>query len=368
MKGFLAGMWLVLMTTSVATSQWSGGDVTILRSDERSIVFEYRPRYSPERVVHGGGTEMKVIDFVGSIPTYTKETIGGPDLRYAAIPLGFPAESGNAVQVVASDYEDVAGVILAPVPTMRVKSEMVEIDGYKMSPEKYGASSFTPSQQVELYGPNRARSMWVGSIRVFPVQYNPASRTVRKFTRLVVEVLFGSPNRPRVRNEDDLVFTGALINYDVARNWKFSEQRTLAKVNAAPSVLANGAWYRLTVVDDGVYVLTAPYLRAIGVNPATIDPRSIKIYGNGGKELPEPVLVPRPNDLVENAIYVEGEGDGRFDESDYVIFFAKSVRSWNYNMSSHLLNHYINHENAGSTFIVRQSGQHPYKVSRWYSD
>ena len=121
----------LMLIISQAVSQVSGENVKILRSDERSLVFEYKPQYTEERVVRDGNVEMKVFNFSGAIPSFSSETIGAPDLRYQAIPLGFPAEDGNAVQVIASDYEDVAGVTLAPIPTMRLNGEMVEIAGYK---------------------------------------------------------------------------------------------------------------------------------------------------------------------------------------------------------------------------------------------
>jgi hypothetical protein len=343
-RAFIGIGCLALFVINPAASQRRGGQVTVLRSDERSFVFEYRANFFPERTLHEGNAEMKMYDFAGSIPTLTREAVGAPDLRYEAIPLGFPAENGNAVQVIASDYQDISGVTLAPIPTMRLHDEMVEIAGYRIDADKYSASSFIPVQVVELPAPNHAQTMLVGSVKLFPIQFNPASRTVRKYTRLVVEVVFGASTRPRTRNNDDIMFDGVLLNYSVARNWKFAEQRSMAKTTIGPSVLATGDWYRLTVVDEGVYILNAAYLRAAGINTAPpFDPRTIRVFGNGGTEVPENVLAPRPTDLVENAIYVEGESDGRFDEGDYVLFFAKSVRGWRYNTSSHLLDHYIHH-------------------------
>ena len=343
MKAVIIAPCLICLSINAALSQRQDGQVNVLRSDERSLVFEYRPRFLPEQIVRDGNMELKVIDFVGSIPIRTGQNTGAPDIRYEALPLGFPAQNGNAVQVIAADYEDVSGVTLAPVPTMREADEMAQVARYKINPERYAVASFIPAQVAELLQPTRARTMQVGSVKLFPVQFNPSTRTIRKYTRLVVEVVYGASNRQRVQNEDDRMFDGVLLNYTVARNWKFAEQAPLRRANVVPSVLATGAWYRLAVVDEGVYILNAAYLRAAGINLSTIDPRKIKIYGNGGTEVPENLAVQRPTDLVENAVYVEGEGDGRFDEGDYVLFFAKSVRNWQYNSSSHLLDHYLNH-------------------------
>ncbi len=37
-----------------------------------------------------------------------------------------------------------------------------------------------------------------------------------------------------------------------------------------------------------------------------------------------------PIDLIENAILVEGEVDGSFDEGDYILFYGRGVDFWEY--------------------------------------
>lgn len=44
--------------------------------------------------------------------------------------------------------------------------------------------------------------------------------------------------------------------------------------------------------------------------------------------LPQANSAPRPDDLVENAIWVAGENDGRFDEADYAVFYAQGPHTW----------------------------------------
>ena len=108
-----------------------------------------------------------------------------------------------------------------------------------------------------------------------------------------------------------------LLNCDMASLWKVTPATAVIK----SSVLATGAWYRLTVSDDGVYKLDAKYLTNPGINLAGIDPRTIKVYGNGGTPVPENVFAARGDDLVEDAIYVEGESDGKFDSGDFVLLW-----------------------------------------------
>ncbi len=316
--------------------------VTILRSDERSILFEYKPHYLPARSVAGGQGQFMFYDFAGSIPTHTPETAGGPDLRYRSLPLGFPSETGNVVQVVASDYEDIAGVELAPVPAYVLKDEMLEQKQLIINPARYAAASFLPTSIVTLADVGRTRSLLIGTVHVFPLQYNPTGKTLRRYSRLVIEVMYGVFAGKGVQNRDDELFKDVLLNQSVAKSWKSKPTGALQGV-PVQSVLASGNWYRLTVSEDGIYRLDAQYFNNAGINVGSIDPRTIKIYGNGGKEVPENIALPRPVDLVENGIYVTGEGDGQFNSGDYVLFYGKSVRGWTYSAATRTFNHYINH-------------------------
>lgn len=102
---------------------------------------------------------------------------------------------------------------------------------------------------------------------------------------------------------------------------------------AQPSVLHSGSWYKFAVPRNGVYQISFDLLRKAGVDPAKIDPRNIRIYGLEGGMLPQPNAVARPADLLECAIYVHGESDGRFDRGDYVLFYAEGPDDFEYDQT-----------------------------------
>ena len=52
------------------------------------------------------------------------------------------------------------------------------------------------------------------------------------------------------------------------------------------------------------------------------------IYGNGGALLPEKNFVNKADDLVKNAIHIQGESDGVFNASDYILFYGKGPDTW----------------------------------------
>ncbi len=105
------------------------------------------------------------------------------------------------------------------------------------------------------------------------------------------------------------------------------------------SNLASGNWYKVAVSSSGVYAITYDYLEKEGIDVASINPKNIRLYGNGGGMLPEANAEPRANDLIENAIYVYGEEDGKFDPGDFILFYGESPDCWKYNKSLFLFNH-----------------------------
>ncbi|OEK00021.1 hypothetical protein BFP97_00160 [Roseivirga sp. 4D4] len=86
--------------------------------------------------------------------------------------------------------------------------------------------------------------------------------------------------------------------------------------------------------EPGVYKIDHNTLNELGFTPAELDPRNIAIYGATGGMLPQSLSTDRPSDLVENAIRVEGEEDGIFNENDFILFYVDQVDNTNYDEQS----------------------------------
>jgi Peptidase family C25/Interleukin-like EMT inducer len=69
----------------------------------------------------------------------------------------------------------------------------------------------------------------------------------------------------------------------------------------------NQPYYKIKVGQRGIHRLTAAWLSAAGVPVATLDPHRLQLWRRG----------------QEQAIYVAGEADGRFDATDYIDFWGQ---------------------------------------------
>lgn len=127
-----------------------------------------------------------------------------------------------------------------------------------------------------------------------------------------------------------------LVSYELSINYSsnLKSQQQSTHVYAANSVLQNGTWYKMALATDGIYKLSFSFLESLGMDLSTVNPQHIRIYGNGGEALAELNSVARPDDLLENTIYVEGESDGTFDANDYVLFYGKGTTKWEFDTSS----------------------------------
>ncbi len=98
--------------------------------------------------------------------------------------------------------------------------------------------------------------------------------------------------------------------------------------NTYTSALRDGDIYKIATNETGIHKLTYDFLKnELNVpNLDDIDPRQIKIYGNGGGSLPRKNNDFRYDDLIENAIQISGENDGSFDPSDYILFYGEGSR------------------------------------------
>ena len=97
---------------------------------------------------------------------------------------------------------------------------------------------------------------------------------------------------------------------------------------ATQSVLKSGNWYKIRVKKSGVFRLDKAFFQQNNI-PTNVDPRTIKIYGNGGKMLNENPGDFRYGALQENAIQFVGEEDGSFDSGDFILFYSQGPHDWN---------------------------------------
>ncbi|MBQ0769724.1 MAG: type IX secretion system sortase PorU [Bizionia sp.] len=176
------------------------------------------------------------------------------------------------------------------------------------------------------------------SVSVSAIKYSPISISELRGVNInsIPETFKFSVKNSSARNKKYVMLSASAIvksatggyNKVTSFTLQFNSANKIASPNLSAnqsisnSVLKAGAWYKFAVDKTGVFKISKNFLNQMGINTNTIDPRQIKIYGNGGAMIPYKNDVNYPIDPIENAIKIVGENDGVFHDSDYILFYG----------------------------------------------
>ncbi len=124
------------------------------------------------------------------------------------------------------------------------------------------------------------------------------------------------------------------------------------------SVLRQGEFFKVACPARGLYKIDKPLIEKITKRPASsINPKNIRLYGNGGLPLPEKNSDPRIDDLKENAVFVSGEDDGQFNDGDYILFYANGPDPITFNPAKNKFDYRKNPFDTKSYYFLQIADQ-----------
>lgn len=251
---------------------------------------------------------------------------GSPALPVQGAMLGIPFDSQPTLTLLAADSILIPGVFdvcpaSQPVLEPAVKSPWQYNGHISQKGPAYQGNAFIPTNAAELISTGSLRSQSYAQVRFNPLQYNPATGRLRFYNRIQLEVRFNPSPASLASSSDKLLSEGyfeeslrnLLVNYEQARAW-----RTVPQASSRPdyqsetvnSPLSNPA-YKILVDQDGIYQVSYTDLQLAGLPVDSLDPRTFQLF----------------NQSLETAIFVEGEADGIFHSTDYLLFYGQPVDS-----------------------------------------
>ncbi len=146
-----------------------------------------------------------------------------------------------------------------------------------------------------------------------------------------------------------------------------TEKKKLGNYKTAnQSLLSSGKWHKYAVINEGIYKIDYSSMLGSGILVSEISSvNDIKLYSFGGEMLPYSNAINNKDDLPEIAIKRVDNGNGFFDEGDYILFFGKGGTQWIYDniysMFKHKLNiysdtafYYLTYHSSSSKEILQQ--------------
>ena len=206
----------------------------------------------------------------------------------------------------------------------------------------YPDSDVFPSFSKRMHGPE---GTYPADVKVQPIEWDVVPVEFRDdvVPGLFDEWSFSSLNPARARNFHDVFFnpyresqgrTEIMVSFTIEIDWEQKDElsaTTLAKNDEEierpeNSVLSEGDWYKIGVTESGMHKIDSDYLSSIGLSAS---PEEVRVYGHGGRMLPEEVGASRVFDLEEIPSYYDASGD-------QLVFYGEGPVTWNYDQSNEL--------------------------------
>ncbi|HXF48553.1 MAG TPA: type IX secretion system sortase PorU [Verrucomicrobiae bacterium] len=311
-------------------------DIEIVRADEKGILFEYKPANVRLELAEGfdSATTGKQTKKLGISNCARTAASGGYDLPVRVVLIGIPPDARPEVTALAGGEIEVA--VSNPAKNGRPidRENLMAMDNYDLNEERMGMESRVIPD----------RPFWIGNQRVlrlklFPARYDEAAGVYRVAEKLQVEVRMNSLERfvsSSTSNSWEKVLRNGVLNYEQAKAFRGRPEASgkLAKAAAFSSPFGQSSnWVKVIFSENGIYRIDRNMLAAAGVSVTSIDPRTIRMFCQGGRALPAFNNIPRPQ-WHELTIEVAGEQDGIFDAGDQIRFYGWSAEGWDYDTLS----------------------------------
>lgn len=147
---------------------------------------------------------------------------GAPDLQKLSTALMIPATADMKVEILAATFHDIADVKIAPS-----KGNLTRNINPKDVPfiygEEYQKDAFYPENLAELTNPYILRDVRGQALWIYPVRYNPVTKTLRVYENITLRVFAAGENQENamqrtspsqnVDKEFEAIYQQQFVNY-----------------------------------------------------------------------------------------------------------------------------------------------------------
>lgn len=258
-----------------------------------------------------------------------ESTPGKPQLPSRTFFVAIPPNSRITVGLINESEILFENAEININPKMILKNDSTfEYKDFEIS-DNYLVSDNFPSAQVEVLDYFWIRDYYCAAIKINPLQFNWKRKSLNSLESAELNISF-LEMKPFVSNDSpsgdfDKELKEIILNYESAQDFRSVQPGNTNDIS--------GEWidyskthFKLSVIRDGIYRIRYTDLLSYGIVPSSINPKTIKMFKRGSQ-------IP---------IYIEGEDDFSFDESDYIEFWCTR----NYNPED-----YRNIVNMGQDYI-----------------
>ncbi|MFN3196549.1 MAG: type IX secretion system sortase PorU [Chlorobiota bacterium] len=348
---------IVFLAISIATVFTSKAKIEVVESNSKGFTVVYTPELQSLNKINIQGKEY-VQPLFSEAGNLLHEP-GYPQLMGAQKSFAIPSPT---------DYR-IANIEIGPIKNINSTIAPVyvlgEEDFVNISDRAYKNRPLEDWANVEYLGVGR--DLHLAKLNMIAAKYNPAKSAIEIPEYIKVTVKFKS-NQTNTTGKKQTNLHANLLNSNVANNWRISDELLFNQVGVekhyklgtvqGTQELSSGDWFKITIKEDGVYELTADYLKDFGINIPKDKLNTIKIIGNGGRELPTNPELGLLNDMNQQPITVKTNSDGSLKS---IIFFGAAPNGFEYVEKQNLffgkkVIHYINHFSNENHYLLTWGG------------
>lgn len=191
--------------------------ISLLSSDEKKIVIRVDFPEMKTEEVPVDGIPMDKITIRGTYPVLEE---GAPELLSCSKSVIIPKEAKISCKIIDSVYTVIPNFDLAPSRGRLYRNVDPREIPYKKGTQ-YKQNTFLPSIPVVINEPYTLRDFYGVAATFYPYQYNPATKTLRLYQSLCVEIDLQSseniPSPPKITREFHSIYQSHFLNYEASK-------------------------------------------------------------------------------------------------------------------------------------------------------
>ena len=261
---------------------------------------------------------------------------GEPALPAAVFTFGVPENVTPVItNITKKGGRSVAGELV------RIPNSIKREDGipvFKLVDDNLSLYSDLRINSVQLQDAGYFRQQRIYKAIIIPYEVPEETGDLNLFNEISVYISFASnsgDNAPRNYSvAEEELYSSAILNFEQSKKWliKHKVSKSLNKNSSS----GPGDWYKLSLLEDGIYGITTDELASFGVNITGIDINRIKLYSPyfEGRVMDGTIGAEVTPNLKEIPLWrMDANSNGKFDTGEEIVFYGKGTSGWEYNKS-----------------------------------
>ena len=303
LKNIIITVWILIIATLLNSQR-----INYLNETENLIELEI----ILDNILLSENENFTIIESTNSLRS---DDSGSPDLPY--IKLNFAVPENGSIIVRANESNIKTRYLNKPIIPVGNSTEENKYDiNYTINPSKYSLQKnlFTimPKQSLNYYD--------IIPVIINPFNYNNDTKQLRysETIKLTISINGNFPKFiPEYSDHSKNIYASLITN----RKYGLNYYHTRSKNFNTSRFYRSHSWYKLEVVNDGIYELDYQFLSQLPLSD--IDPRTIRIFTTGGA-MTDPEYQNPGHEFREIPLLITGEEDGVFNQNDKIYFYAES--------------------------------------------